>query len=102
MSFSISIGGHVDDDSQAEGVEQTIIDDLVAVLKKHSDHVNYATGSFQYAGSVDLASLANPAQVPPADAGAPAAGSPDVGQPDPVPPVDPNAPVDPQVPPAGG
>lgn len=58
MSFSISVSGHVDDPTIAEGVEQSIMDDVVAVLTKHKDHVRGATGSFQYLGEVDLVAAA--------------------------------------------
>lgn len=54
MSFSLSISGHVTDESQAEGGEQSLIDDLLGVLEKHADKVNFASGQFQYSGQRDL------------------------------------------------
>lgn len=60
MSFTISISGHAANAATAEGDEQSLIDDVVALVAEHGDKITFATGSFQYSGSVDLVAAAAP------------------------------------------
>jgi len=91
MSFSISISGHVTNPDTAEAEEQKLVDDLKALIATHGDKVSYASGSFQYQGSVDLmpvVAVVTPDPAPNAD------GSP--GEPG-----TPPAPPEPDTPPEG-
>lgn len=81
MSFSLSLSGDVGDGPNAEGDEQTLVDDLKAVLSTHADKVSYASGSFQFSGSRDLVAEISAGQTASASpvTGTAAAAAPDAG-----------------------
>lgn len=95
MTFSLNISGHASDPDTAQEDQQTLIDDLRAVVGKHTDKITYATGNFQYEGDIDLLPPAPPVVVPPVDTPpvvTPPVDTPPVVTPPPV--VEPPAPVD--------
>lgn len=90
--WSVTLSGDVNtaEATSAAGDEQSLRDDLAAVVAKHADKISFAEASFAFSGTEDLglASAQGDPSAPPAGSGdtpAPDAGSPapDAGTPDP-------------------
>lgn len=63
--FSVHIEGQVDDAGNAGGEEQALLDDLIAVVKKHDSKITYAAGSnFSEHDDIDLIAAAQVDQPP--------------------------------------